>query len=410
MNSFLQILLHIPTFLPKLKEICYNNFDENTLAFKLIKLSEYPFSTNYLKEIKKTIAKSFPKYGLYEQNDTQNFAIDFIDTLISEIKKEISFTSESNEEEDNFQISKIEDNLNYKKSKYKEFISSVEKTGQKTFIEDLFLFIDSSIRYKGPLIIKNNVKFDLLLNIELTFPMSGPLKENYSLYELLDIKYKNYKSILKEKDIINNNINIKNDINGNEDIKNIEFNVNKVNQEEQKEEGLYNIFKNFLYSINIFRIFNLCERKKLDKGKINNKEIDNKINQISKINRENVEKPKEISKIVFLPKILIISFVRGIEGKELISSAISFDEKLDLKNYLETDLFNNNLETKYKLYTINIREGLTKTFGHCFSYVKVKNEWICYNDSFVHKKKPSFNLNSVAGLYYMNEDIDNLKV
>ena len=137
MNSFLQILLHIPTFLPKLKEIYEKNIGENTLIYNLIKLSEYPYSTKYLKEIKKIISVPYPKYGPYEQNDTQNFAIDFIDTLINEIKNESSFISESNDGKEKFEIKSVEDNLIYKKKKYEEYLTELEKSGEKTFIEDL---------------------------------------------------------------------------------------------------------------------------------------------------------------------------------------------------------------------------------------------------------------------------------
>jgi ubiquitin C-terminal hydrolase len=89
----------------------------------------------------------------------------------------------------------------------------------------------------------------------------------------------------------------------------------------------------------------------------------------------------------------------------IISSYISFDEELELKDYIDKDLCDQNLGTKYKLFGINIREGTTKNFGHCYSYVKVNEEWICYNDCDAHKEKPSFTLNSVVGLYYIIENI-----
>jgi len=41
MNSFLQILLHTPSFLPKQKFLYKNNIEENALIYNLIKLSEY---------------------------------------------------------------------------------------------------------------------------------------------------------------------------------------------------------------------------------------------------------------------------------------------------------------------------------------------------------------------------------
>ena len=383
MNSFLQILLHTPTFLPKLKGIYNDKIGENTLIYNLIKLSEYPYKAIYLKEIKKIIAKPYPKYGLYIQNDTQKFGIDFIDTLNYEIKNETSFSSET-EEEEQFQISDVKENIIYKKQKYKKFLSDCKKSGEKTLIEELFSFIDSKIRYNGELIIKNKVRFDLLFNLELTFPQDQ-LKEKYTLKELIDFKYNNYKKIIIEQNK-NNELNTANN--------------NQILKKNEETNSYFSKIKYFLNSINLFGLCHFCERKKPK----NKEEIFNKINSITKSKGPNNESPKVISKLVSLPKILIMSFVRGIKGKNLITSSISFEEEIDLKDYIEKDLFNNNLGTKYKLYAINIREGQNKKSGHCYCYVKVKNDWICFNDSVAYKENPHFKLNSVAGLYYVNSD------
>ena len=386
MNSFLQILLHIPTFLPKIKELYFNKVNKDTLIYNLIKLSEDPYNTKYLKEIKTIIAKSYPKYGPYEQNDTQNFAIDFIDTIINEIKNETSSVSMSNDQDENFKITTIKDNIIYKKKKYTEFLCDFEKSGEKTFIEDLFLLIESTIRYSGQLINQKKVRFDLLLNVELTFPTDN-LKREYSLYELFNIKYNNFNSIINEMDIINEV---------------------KMSSKHKNRSCFSQYLKNFLGTINIFGIFNSCinekENEEFEEVKYKDMNYEN-INMPEICMNNNLEELNEISKIVFLPKVLIISFDRGIEGKDLISSYISFDEELELKEYIDKDLCDQNLGTKYKIFGINIREGNTKNFGHCYSYVKVNKEWICYNDSAVKKEKPSFTLNSVVGLYYIHESI-----
>ena len=94
---------------------------------KIIKLSEYPHDSKYLKEIKYIIAKTFPKYGEYTQNDTPNFAIDFIDAMINEIKEETSFMSDFNDKDDNKEINIINDNILYKTKKYKAFLTEFEK-------------------------------------------------------------------------------------------------------------------------------------------------------------------------------------------------------------------------------------------------------------------------------------------
>ena len=206
---------------------------------------------------------------------------------------------------------------------------------------------------------------------------------------MLDFKYNNCNLISKKVVISDNKANIKSE----------NFDKPKDNY------TFYDYIKSFFHTINIFRIFNCCERKKnnVDEEYINASLDINKENP--KLYIENQFKEKEISKIVFLPKILIISFVRGLEGQNLITSSIRFEEELDLKDYVEKDLFDGNIGTKYKLFAINIRQGYTKTSGHCYSYVKVKNEWICYNDSDARPEKPSFNLNKVAGLYYIKKDI-----
>lgn len=53
MNSFLQILLYIPTFLPKLKKFYKNKLEEETLIYNLIELFENPYDTKFLYQIKK---------------------------------------------------------------------------------------------------------------------------------------------------------------------------------------------------------------------------------------------------------------------------------------------------------------------------------------------------------------------
>ena len=358
MNSFLQILLHIPTFLSTLKKLYQNKIEKDTLIYYLIKLSEYPNNTKSLYKIKEIISKTHPKYGEFTQNDTQNFAIDLIDSIISEIKNEISFSSDSSEQKTDNKL-KPEENIMIKK--YKIFIENYNKAGEKTFIEDLFLFIDSRIRYKENLIDTKQIRYDIQLHIELTFPMNS-IKGKYNLYELLDYKYSN------------------------ENIK-----INK----EIKKNGTTEEVKEFIYIIyNFFCCGKKKESKKNDDD-VNNSENINLLNKSSEIHN--------ICKIVTLPKILIISFDRGIEGKELISSFISFENKLDLINYVDEDLYDINLGTTYTLFAINIREGSAKYSGHCYSYVKVENDWVCFNDNYTQIKEPNFCLNSVAGLYYIKD-------
>ena len=376
MNSFLQILLHIPTFLPKLRELYKNKIEEDTIIYNIIKLSENPFDNNSLYKIKQIISKKYPKYEKFVQNDTQHFAIDFIDSIISEIKNEISFSSHSSEQQSDNEIINIKENINFKSKKYNEFINNYKNTGEKTFIEDLFLFVDSRIRYNGELIDKKKIRFDIQINIELTFPTNNT-KSIYSIYDLLNIKYTN-SNIFMDSNNKNNN----------------------KNNNNQKTKIQYCIEILFWF----LSFFNFCP-KLINDIEENNSNDYNEITQKENINSSELIEINEISKIVNLPQILIISLDRGIEGKDLISSKVTFDEELDLKNYIDKDLYGINLGTKYTLFAINIREGDTIYSGHCYSYVKVENSWVCYNDNVVYEKCPKYSLNSVVGLYYIKENI-----
>ena len=377
MNSFLQILLHTPTLKKKKKKKYKNNIGEETIINNLIKLSENPYDSHYLYEIKKIISKTYPQYGDFVQNDTQIFAIDFLDSIIGEIKNEKSYVSD-NLEENEIIIHSEKENKSVKLAKFNKFKLNYKNLGEQTFIEDLFLLSDSKINYKGKLIDPKKIKFDILLNIELNFPVEN-IKEIYTLDELIDFKYTNSSNDISQTN--QNEI-----IDSSNEIKNNTFNS-------QFYEKIQNLFS---------YLFGCCFKKnEINKDLI--KKIEKEIEPESLINNNFEE--KELSKITSLPKILIISINRGIHGKNLISSFIKFYDKLDLRNYIDQDLYNGKLGTSFRLFAINLREGCTKSSGHCYSFVKVENDWICYNDSEANKQIPSYSLNSVVGLYYFKDDL-----
>lgn len=195
MNSFLQILLHIPSFLPNLKKYYKDNIDEDTLILNLIKLSENPKNNGFLYNIKNIISLKYPKYKDFIQNDSQNFAIDFIDAIIDETKnEESSYNSDSIEENPKI-IKNEKGSINFKKEKFRQFKYDCEN-GEENFIEELFIFYDSKISYNNKLIDPKSIRFNLLLNIELTFPIDNS-KNSYTLYELLDNKYTNSNQFLE---------------------------------------------------------------------------------------------------------------------------------------------------------------------------------------------------------------------
>lgn len=110
-------------------------------------------------------------------------------------------------------------------------------------------------------------------------------------------------------------------------------------------------------------------------------------------------------KIADLPEILIISFNRGITGKKLIKTCISFPLELNLDKYIDKTLINTLESTKYDLYAINERFGEYKTQGHYTCYIKInldkqKSSWRYFSDLYVIDSEPKLYSSNVYGLYY----------
>ena len=118
-------------------------------------------------------------------------------------------------------------------------------------------------------------------------------------------------------------------------------------------------------------------------------------------------------KLADLPEILIITFVRGIEGKELIKTKVSFGETLILDKYLDLELAKKYKNRKYILYGINERYGDYKSQGHYYCYIKIYNnkiynkQWYRFSDLNVTDCSPDFCSPDVFGLYYIRDDCIN---
>lgn len=79
-----------------------------------------------------------------------------------------------------------------------------------------------------------------------------------------------------------------------------------------------------------------------------------------------------------MPEILIISFNRGIIGKKVIKTNVSFNKQLDMEPFIDKSL--NNLKSlNYVLYGINERFGQSKNQGHYIFEIKVNNiKWYAF--------------------------------
>ncbi len=195
MNAFLQILLHSPNFLKKLRIYNPKDFEKNTLLHNILYLSQYPYNTSYLYNIKNIMKEINSEYGTFTPGDSQIFAIDFLDKLIYEIKGENS--SDQDSYDSNFNDFKMS-----KKDKYNIFLKELYRNKTKNMLEKMFQFSEVT---KGA--DNNKYTFSVNLNIELTFPKNK--NTSISLIELLEEKYQdNYKNKGKYNTYNNNKVQV----------------------------------------------------------------------------------------------------------------------------------------------------------------------------------------------------------
>ena len=291
MNAFLQILLHTPNFLINLHEYGIANYDDESLIYNLIYLSNYPYNSDYLKNIKKIMGEVNSKYAYLIPGDSQSFAIDLLDTLISDCK---------GDDPKGDSLDSIYD-LNWTKQKcYTEYCKKYHN--KKDILEKMFQFTEIVRKTRN-----HNYDFSINLHVELTFPPN--YDDTISITQLL-------------------------------------------------------------------------------KGKYSTKDVNLDI------------KPR----LSDLPQILIVSFVRGIEGKGVIKTKVSFDEKLILSDYLDSDLASNLKSKYYIFFGVNERYGEYKSQGHYVSFIKINRLWYRFSDLYVTQTNPDFISPDVFGLYYIRND------
>lgn len=127
---------------------------------------------------------------------------------------------------------------------------------------------------------------------------------------------------------------------------------------------------------------------------------------LSNISNINIKHDQIIikSKLISLPNILIISINRCLNNQSINNNEVIFDEILDLKKYVDTDLFNiDNNKTKFNLYAIN-ECFHNNRINHNFCKIKINKKWYLFDDE---KKVLEINYNKkskyVIGLFYIRE-------
>ena len=85
------------------------------------------------------------------------------------------------------------------------------------------------------------------------------------------------------------------------------------------------------------------------------------------------------TKLCHLPKILILSLQRMRKLRNKINSKVYFDENLNLNNYIDYEICNNQ-NCQYQLFAIANHKG-SIDFGHYFAYIKINGTWFEFNDN-----------------------------
>jgi len=190
LNSFLQILIHIPGLIELLKDY-KNEINENYLLFYLLNVADYPTSEN-LYYLKRNFNKLNSIGRYYGQDDSQEFGAEFLKIINNELFKLNKFISQW-DYKDEFKLNK---NLNieskYKNDKIKKlsYLLNDDECEIKfgTIISEIFYYIEC-------ILIFNNNKLLLIdyfgeVDNQLSFYMKdGNALMNISVFDMLKNKY-----------------------------------------------------------------------------------------------------------------------------------------------------------------------------------------------------------------------------
>ena len=173
-NSFLQIIIHCPNFMMILNDLNEINPLKYPLISCLINLAEN-YEIKYLEELKFLMRNNSSYNESYKESDSQMFGKDLINEIINNIKAEDEISNSLSSYSNN---SIIQD----KEEVCRNFTKKYET--KEIIIEKMFMVTELIT------LNKNNKSFcEKSLEIELHFPKD--IKNEYSLYDLLDFKYNN---------------------------------------------------------------------------------------------------------------------------------------------------------------------------------------------------------------------------
>jgi hypothetical protein len=292
------------------------------------------------------------------QKDSQYFGITLINEIISLLKNDACVDDNNNSNEESKEQISIFD-IGKKKNKiFQEYIKKYYNKQNETFVEEMFQFHESKVKIDRNQLSNDfklkKIDFETFLSVDLVFPYDMA-KKKYNIDDLLSHKYSSTLSSLRKEPQM----------------------IKKSKFDKFMDSAKY-------YMKNLFDD--------------NNSSIDNRDDYRE---NKNINKDFIIRKLYSLPNILILTINRVVLGKPLNNSKVVISEKLDLKDYLDENIYEVN--TTYSLYGINECYKYKEKFGHNYSYVKIGNTWYYLDDLKILELEPNFESENVIGLFYIRD-------
>ena len=185
-NSFIQILIHVPGLIGKLNSH-KNNIHKDSLLYSLLNIAEQPSKEN-LRCLNKKVIKIFPNYKNYKQEDSQEFGTELLKVLNDELSSLNNYVDSWNIE-DKFKLKNNYDNISkIKIDKLNDLMKKEDYNFKfQTIINSFFFY------YETILIIcdKKLINFSYYGDVDnqLAFNRNFNNKDYLNIIDMLDKKY-----------------------------------------------------------------------------------------------------------------------------------------------------------------------------------------------------------------------------